>query len=225
MVITHTYLSATSGRYSYLFFLLLRDDVEEELEFSKRLMASLERFARNLKSEAALVRPFTPDIQATRGQVLDKPWSDRAEREILKTPSLLMIDRDFDEFDPNVHSWLHIRIPLQEREAETDRLLTALASLIISGPHDDIFRRAHSIGSGQNRDPATRVPRMQPRLECPVAAGQIEKGSKRQLLIAGREETAHHSRSVYRYRPRSPVRDPKLRQDPVGQAIRPLRRS
>ena len=145
MIITHTYLSTTRGSYRCLFFLLLQDYVEEQQEFSKALQASLERFARDLEEEAALVRPFPGDIEATRRQVLNKRWPARARRRIQTTPSLLMIDRDFDTFDPKQHPWLQIRIPLDGREAETGRALQRLAGLITSEPDEDVFRRARSI--------------------------------------------------------------------------------
>ncbi|WP_420615091.1 hypothetical protein [Candidatus Palauibacter sp.] len=105
----------------------------------------MERFARDLQDEAALVRPFTGDIEATRRQVLDKPWSGSAMREIQKTPSLLTIDRDFDTFDPEEHRWLQIKIPLRGREHETARMLEGLARLITSNPDDDVFHRARRL--------------------------------------------------------------------------------
>jgi hypothetical protein len=145
MLITSTYLRTTRGCYKYLFFLLLEDYVQEQREFSSALKASLERFARSLKDEAALVRPFTGDIEATRQQVLDKRWPGPAEREILSTPSLLMIDRDFDTFHPVEHPWLQIKIPLRGREDATGRMLENLAKLITSDPDDDIFRQARRI--------------------------------------------------------------------------------
>ncbi|MDE2662333.1 MAG: hypothetical protein OXI39_04945 [Gemmatimonadota bacterium] len=145
MLITHTYLSRTRGSYRYLFFLLVEDYVQEQQEFSKALHASLERFGRDLQDEAALVRPFAGDIEATRRQVLNKRWPARARRRIQTTPSLLMIDRDFDTFNPEQHPWLQIRIPLHGREAETGRALQRLAGLITSEFDEDVFRRARRI--------------------------------------------------------------------------------
>ena len=145
MIITSTYMSTTRGRYKYLFFLLLEDYVQEQLEFSNALSASLERFERRLQNEGALVRPFTGDVEATRRQVLDKRWTRSALQEISRTPSLLMIDRDFDTFDPGEHRWLQIKIPLHGQEEKTGRMLDDLARLITSEPDEDVFRRAHGI--------------------------------------------------------------------------------
>ena len=145
VIITSTYLSTTRGRYRHLFFLLLKDYDQEQREFSNALRASLERFARQLQSEGALVRPFTGDVEATRRQVLDKRWTRSARREIRSTPSLLMIDHDFDTFDPEEHRWLQVKIPLRGREEETGRMLEDLARLITSEPEEDVFRRAHRI--------------------------------------------------------------------------------
>ncbi len=161
MKITHTYLSTTRGRYQYLFFLLLEDYIQEQREFSDALTGSLERFARDLKSEAAVVRPFAGDIDATRQQVLDKHWPRSAKQEIQSTPSLLMIDRDFDVFDPTRHPWLQIKIPLRRRDDETRRMLKSLAKLITSDPDDDVFRQARRV-TRQGRLKLGKVLTLQP---------------------------------------------------------------
>ena len=153
MIITNTYLSTTRGSYRCLFFLLLQDYVEEQQEFSRALQASLERFARELEDKAALVRPFPGDIEDTRRQALNKRWPARARRQLQITPSLLMIDRDFDTFDPRQHPWLQIRIPLHGREAETGRALRRLAGLITSEFDEDVFRRARSIARRSRLEP------------------------------------------------------------------------
>ena len=126
MQITSTYVGTSRGHYQYLFFLLLQDYIQEENELSRQMKASLERFARDVGNAAALVRPFRGDIEATRRDVLTKSWPPTAEQEIQTTPSLLMINRDFDAFDPREHPWLQIRIPLQGHEDETRTLFERL---------------------------------------------------------------------------------------------------
>ena len=145
MITTNTYLSTTRGRYKYLFFLLLKDYDQEQQEFSNALRASLNRFARQLQSDSALVRPFADDVEATRRQVLDKPWTRSQRQEISRTPSLLMIDCDFDTFDPRENRWLQIKIPLRGREEGTGRMFEDLAGLITCEPDEDVFRRADRI--------------------------------------------------------------------------------
>ena len=190
MLITHTYLSTTRGRRRYLFFLLLEDYLQEQQEFSTALRASLERFARDLQCEAALVRPFTGDIEVTRQQVLDKPWSRSAMQEIQKTPSLLMIDRDFDAFDPEEHRWLQIKIPLRVREHETVRMLEDLARLITSNPDDDVFRRARRLARRRQLE-LGKIVEFKPNV-FGVSLNLLELGRNVHLLFSsGRESNAN----------------------------------
>jgi hypothetical protein len=105
MWITHSYLGTTLGRMRCLFFLLYEDYIEAQTQFARELDYELERFARNLGHKGAVVRPFLGDIEKTRSHVLDKPWGPREREELSKTPSLLMINVDFDVFNPQEHPW------------------------------------------------------------------------------------------------------------------------
>ena len=162
MHITSTYVGTSRGHHQYLFFLLLKDYIQEEHEFSRQMTASLERFARDIGNAAALVRPFPGDIEATRRDVLRKPWPPTAKQEIRTTPSLLMIDSDFDAFDPREHSWLQIRIPLQGHEDETRTMLEHLAKLVTSDLDDDVFRRAHDLARGQEQPGLRKIIGLRP---------------------------------------------------------------
>lgn len=106
MWITHSYVGTTKNGVRCLFFMLLEDYFEEQTQFARELNLELERFARNLGDSAAVVRPFSGDIEQTRQGVLDKNWTPEEFEEIEKTPSLLMISTDFDEFDPQEHPWV-----------------------------------------------------------------------------------------------------------------------
>ncbi|MBZ0157932.1 MAG: hypothetical protein K8I29_17175 [Alphaproteobacteria bacterium] len=108
MHITYSYIGTIMKPYRCLFFLLLEDYIEAQTHFARDLDLHLERFARNLRDSAALVRPFTGDIDTVRQQVLDKPWTEDQLKEVQNTPALLMIDQDFDNFDPRSHPWLII---------------------------------------------------------------------------------------------------------------------
>jgi hypothetical protein len=107
MYVTHSYLGTTKGRFRCQFFLLLEDYIQAQSQFVRELDLSLERFARNMKDSGVLVRPFAGDIENTKSDVLEKPWSDGERKEICRTPGLLMIDVDFDKFDPRKNCWLH----------------------------------------------------------------------------------------------------------------------
>lgn len=110
MHITHSYLGTTRGRFRCLFFLLLEDYIDAQSRFGRDLDQALERFARRMRDSGVLVRPFTGDIEKTRSHVLSKPWQLDELAEIGKTPGLLMIDVDFDTFDPRQHRWLFVHL-------------------------------------------------------------------------------------------------------------------
>lgn len=153
MFITHTYLGTTRGSYRCLFFLLLEDYIEAQSQLLRQLNPHLERFARRLGDAGALVRPFEGDIEHTRQNVLDKRWPEQELREIRKTPGLLMINRDFDSFDPQEHPWIYINFG--ER---IDRGVVGLTEmeygdqlrLLAEAVHDtdkDVFATAHSVAT------------------------------------------------------------------------------
>ena len=106
MWITESFLGTKTNGVKYLFFLLFEDYIQEQTQFVKELNLELERFARNLGDKGALVRPFHGDIESSRKGILDKNWTESEKREISKTPALLMIDKDFDTFNPEENSWL-----------------------------------------------------------------------------------------------------------------------
>jgi len=108
MHITHSYIGQTVGRFRCQFFLIFEDYVETQTELMKELEPYLERFARNLGDKGAVVRPFMGDIETVRDHVLNKNWSREELAMVGTTPGLLMIDVDFDEFDPREHPWVHI---------------------------------------------------------------------------------------------------------------------
>lgn len=75
MLVTQSYLGTAPGKYRCLFFLLLEDYIEERTQPMQELNQLLERFARNLKSSGALVRPFTGDIEQTGREIQRKHWT------------------------------------------------------------------------------------------------------------------------------------------------------
>lgn len=89
-----------------MFFLLVEDYIQAQKTFMKDLDLELERLARSLKDSGAVVKPFLGDIEQTRQSVLDKSWTEEQKKEIMKTPGLLMIEEDFNAFDPREHRWI-----------------------------------------------------------------------------------------------------------------------
>lgn len=149
MLITQSYLGTSRGSYRCLFFLLLEDYIEAQIRFVRDLDPYLERFARNLGDSAALVRPFAGDIETTRQHVLSKNWSRDQLDEIAKTPSLLMINNDFDTFDPLLHPWIQVHFGERLYDAgpgvrEFGQMLDRLAKAVRDS-ENDIFETAHNL--------------------------------------------------------------------------------
>lgn len=149
MYITHSYLGTTKGKFRCLFFLLLEDYIEAQSRFVKDLDLALERFARKMKDCGVLLRPFTGDIESTRSHILDKPWTDAQKSEIYNTPGLLMIEEDFDTFDPRKHRWLFFSFGSRsEREiSRVNEFAKDLAELAeaVCDADTDVFQAANAV--------------------------------------------------------------------------------
>ena len=104
--ITHSYAGTTIGNFRYLLFVLYKDYIDFELDYVRSLNIQLERLARDVGDRAAVVRPFVGDIEQTRSHVLAKSWSPRELDEVTQTPAMLIISKDFDDFDPRTDSWV-----------------------------------------------------------------------------------------------------------------------
>ncbi|MBU0568470.1 hypothetical protein KJ693_11155 [bacterium] len=141
MHITQSYIGTVKEPFKCLFFLLLEDYIEAQTNFARELDLLLERFARNLGNSAALVRPFTGDIDAIREQVLDKKWSYKELKEVQNTPALLMINQDFDSFSPREHPWLIVNLGRRVTDyyggqSQFDHLLNELVEVVLNADED-----------------------------------------------------------------------------------------
>ena len=104
--ITHSFVGTTVGELRYLFFVLYEDYNDFDRRFVQEFQIHLERFARNLGREGAVVQPFRGDIEKTRSHVLDKDWTPDEKEEVTRVPSLLMISENFDDFSPRTDPWM-----------------------------------------------------------------------------------------------------------------------
>jgi len=143
MFITHSYPGTTRGHYRCLFFLLLEDYIQTQSQFVRELDLELERFTRNLGDSVPLIKSFAGDIDATRSHVLDKSWNREQRQEIVKTPGMLMINEDFDVFDPREHPWIYLYLGEKMYEGvpsayRVGELLNELA-LVVRDTDKDIF--------------------------------------------------------------------------------------
>lgn len=144
MHITHSYKGSVQGNFRYSFFVLYEDYIQTQSSFSRDFDLLLERFARNMRDEGVVVRPFLGDVERARGDVLSKHWTPRQLKEFEKTPGLLVIDKDFDEFDPQKHQWLYLNFGgrVYDSPIRIDEYQDILASLaeIIADAEGDFFK-------------------------------------------------------------------------------------
>lgn len=149
MFITHSYAGTVQGTYRCMFYYLLEDYIEAQTAFVRELDLHLERFGRNLKDSGAFVRPFVGDIDNTKQHVLAKNWTREELERVGDTPGLLMINVDFDVFNPREHPWLHLGFGEALRESKTPAseykdLLGNLADAILRSD-SDVFEEARSV--------------------------------------------------------------------------------
>ena len=112
----------------------------------------LQRLARDLRDQGAVIQPFLADIETTRSHVLAKDWTDDERREITRAPSLLVISKDFDYFSPRSDPWLLLhfgerRYGGPEGLAELDetiRSITEAATKVDAEP-GELYRVAREV--------------------------------------------------------------------------------
>jgi hypothetical protein len=137
MQITHSYLGTTTGRFRCMFFLLFEDYIEAQNGLSNDLKLEIERFARNMGDSGVVVAPFAGDVPTTQGNVRDKHWPHESVELLYETPAMLMIDKDFDEFDPRYHPWILFHFGRGEQDAAKFRsLLQKIAEAVTDGSKD-----------------------------------------------------------------------------------------
>jgi hypothetical protein len=151
MHITHSFLGETLGSYRCLFFLLLEDYIEAQSDFVHKVDLSLERFARNLGYSGAVIKPFLGDIEAIKTEVLSKNWTEREAHEVRKTPGLLLINIDFEKFDPREHPWIFINLGERIQKDAPDVPLTLIDHILSKlaestrNAEKDIFQETNKI--------------------------------------------------------------------------------
>jgi len=140
MWITDSYIGTLKGNVRCLFFLLHEDYIEAQRGLPDKVNQELERFSRNMGKFGALVKPFNGDVEHTRASVLDKPWTNKELNIVSKTPSLLMIDQDFDEFDPRTHRWIVLNLDGEQGDPAKFRSLIQKVLDAIPDADEDPFK-------------------------------------------------------------------------------------
>lgn len=161
MRVTATYVGTQRGQMNYLFLLLTEDFIESHKRISEALNPLLEKFARDLDTKGALVRPFTGDERKTLGNVLDKNWSqDQVANIQAGLPAILIIDVDFDVFDPKNCNYILISLRQSISEfgdVEIFKLQQLLSNLVLGAWISDLFRVAHEYLKAQKKDELRKI--------------------------------------------------------------------
>lgn len=106
----------------------------------ERMLGTL---GRDLQKTGAVVIAFPGDEDVVSSRILSKDWIPKEKEKISKRPGLLIIDENFDEFDPQVSNWFHINLAeiynssgtLNEKAAED--LVIALHGIFLND--EDMF--------------------------------------------------------------------------------------
>jgi hypothetical protein len=122
-----------------MFFLLFEDYIEAQHGLSAELKLEIERFARNMGDAGAVVAPFAGDVPITQGHVRAKLWPHDILRLLYDTPAMLMIDKDFSEFDPRYDPWVLFHFGRGEQDAAKFRSLLEKVTEAVTGGSKDPF--------------------------------------------------------------------------------------
>lgn len=111
MWVTTNYIGIERGDMNYLFLLLTETYVEAQKRIAESLSPLLTEFARDLGEQGALVRPFPGDEGTTLGNALEKDWSNDQIMQMRDSlPALLIIDVDFNQFDPKHSNFFYVSL-------------------------------------------------------------------------------------------------------------------
>ena len=145
MHITTQYVGTFFEKSKCAFYLLYEDYIETQTEYVKKLEQVLYRFARNLKENGGVVKPFLEDIEKAKIDILSKNWTEREKQNFLKTPGMLMINVDFNTFNPKKNKWIYFNFnPKNCNIDEVDELLKNICNVINNEKHD-IFKEVKKV--------------------------------------------------------------------------------
>jgi hypothetical protein len=110
MYLTHSFVAIKKGHLDYLFFYLTEDYVEAQTKLREQLTPLLTEFGRNLLDKGAIVKAFDKDISSVGKEVAEKFDQDYTREKIVKyrQPGLLIVNCDFETFNPKKNDWLYI---------------------------------------------------------------------------------------------------------------------
>jgi hypothetical protein len=155
-----------------MFFYLTEDYIQEQTKLKEKIDPILEDFGRNLLSKGAVVKAFDKDIHKVNQEVMDK-WTQQEDLKKVvfygdenQTPGLLMINVDFQIFNPHKHQWLYVSFRDYMNEFgeikifEIQSLLANLAKICNS--NQDLFKEAKSHIRGSEALEAHKILEIKP---------------------------------------------------------------
>ncbi len=136
--IVSTFVNVHQGKSKYLFFLVRANDYESKIK--KGIEENWKLFGAALGVDGTAIEPYATKTNSTFGEVEKKNWPPDVLKRIWASADgfMLIIDKDFANFDPAIDRWGIIWLSDFEKEAETIyKLFDTLAKKAVAG--EDIF--------------------------------------------------------------------------------------
>jgi hypothetical protein len=138
-------LSGTPIRpYRVAFFLIASDSYENEVRAELERQASA--FAEDMGGQGVFVQPFPSRRRDVADEALAKPWPPEIHRQLQaeSEPIILVIESDFDDFDPREDRWAIIWLShFEEGGRDVQPMLKTLSTATRRG--EDIIGYLNSV--------------------------------------------------------------------------------
>jgi len=127
-------ISKNNGRGLVIYLTTSHGRQTQSGQTFERMLGTL---GRDLRNTGGVVVAFPGDEDAVSNSVLAKPWDKSEKGTISRRPGLLIIDKNFDDFDPRIDNYFHINLKniyndsgnINERSAEN--LVIALHQIFL----------------------------------------------------------------------------------------------
>lgn len=159
-----SFLNVQLGRQKYLFFLITWNDYVTTL--SKALEEQWHAFGADLGENGRVVRSYQQHAKKSFDEVVQgKQWPKEICERFFKEqdPFILVIDRDFNAFDPDKNSWALIWMSDFYKEPQSIyRFFGSLARRV--GRGEDIFEYLQSVARKQKMMDAAKYFELKPKI-------------------------------------------------------------
>lgn len=135
------------------------------MNYVKELDIILEGFAVKLdKSSSGVLKPDILHIDNVKQDILTKDWTEKEREIFLKTPGMLMINMNFQQFNPRKHKWIYISLSKKDYNTIEDvkELLDNICK-IVNTSTNNIFEEIEKVKNKFSRKEASDVIQANPR--------------------------------------------------------------